>query len=80
MEEGRAKSLLIRTEAEGAEIGYIRLPKFYFEADGKPGCAADIATEVDKLVKEGCTGHHTRPSKQWRWITFRSRRHDRTFY
>ncbi|MBK8505561.1 MAG: carboxy terminal-processing peptidase [Saprospiraceae bacterium] len=56
LEEGRAKSLLIRTEAEGAEIGYIRLPKFYFEADGKPGCAADIATEVDKLVKEGAQG------------------------
>lgn len=56
LEEGRAKSLLIRTEAEGAEIGYIRLPKFYFEADGKPGCAEDIATEIEKLDKEGAKG------------------------
>lgn len=56
LEEGRAKSLLIRTETEGAEIGYIRLPKFYFEADGKPGCADDIATEIEKLDKEGAQG------------------------
>ncbi|MCB0668240.1 MAG: carboxy terminal-processing peptidase [Saprospiraceae bacterium] len=56
LEEGRAKSLLIRTETEGAEIGYIRLPKFYFEADGKPGCAEDIATEIEKLDKEGAKG------------------------
>lgn len=56
LEEGRAKSLLIRTETEGAEVGYIRLPKFYFEADGKPGCAADVATEIDKLVNEGAKG------------------------
>ncbi|MCB0688446.1 MAG: carboxy terminal-processing peptidase [Saprospiraceae bacterium] len=56
LEEGRAKSLLIRTEEEGADIGYIRLPKFYFEADGKPGCAQDIATEIEKLDKEGAKG------------------------
>ena len=56
LEEGRAKSLLIRTEEEGAEVGYIRLPKFYFEQDNKPGCAEDIATEVQKLVGEGAQG------------------------
>lgn len=56
LEEGRAKSVLIRTESEGAEVGYIRLPKFYFEADGKPGCAEDIATEIEKLEKEGAKG------------------------
>jgi carboxyl-terminal processing protease len=56
LEEGRAKSLLIRTESHGAEVGYIRLPKFYFEADGKPGCAEDIATEIKQLVREGAKG------------------------
>ncbi|NND33284.1 MAG: carboxy terminal-processing peptidase [Saprospiraceae bacterium] len=56
LEEGRAKSLLIRTEEQGAEIGYIRLPKFYFEQDNKPGCAEDIETEVNKLVQEGAQG------------------------
>lgn len=56
LEEGRAKSLLIRTESQGAEVGYIRLPKFYFEADGKPGCAEDIATEIKQLVREGAKG------------------------
>jgi len=56
LEEGRAKSLLIHSSTEDAEIGYIRLPKFYFEADNKPGCADDVATEIEKLSDEGAKG------------------------
>ncbi len=56
LEEGRAKSVLLKVEPEGAEVGYIRLPKFYFRADKKPGCAEDIKDEVEKLTSEGAQG------------------------
>lgn len=56
LEEGRAKSLMLSIGNEGAEVGYIRLPKFYFEDDGKPGCAEDVANEIEKLDQEGAKG------------------------
>ena len=56
LEEGKARSLLLSSEEEGPEVGYISLPKFYFEADGKPGCAEDVANEIKKLEKEGAQG------------------------
>ncbi len=56
LEEGKARSLLLSDGIEGPPIGYIRLPKFYFEADGKPGCAEDVANEIEKLQEEGAVG------------------------
>ena len=56
LEEGKARSLLLSSGADGPEVGYINLPKFYFEADGKPGCAEDVSSEIKKLEKEGAQG------------------------
>ncbi len=56
LEEGKASSLVLSAEEEGPDIGYIRLPKFYFEADGKPGCAEDVSSEIKKLQTEGVKG------------------------
>lgn len=56
LEEGRAKSALISTKIEGTEVGYISLPKFYFETNGQPGCAEDVSTQVSKLKAEGAKG------------------------
>ncbi len=56
LEDGKAKSLMLTSGEDGPEVGYINLPKFYFEADGKPGCAEDVETEIEKLEKEGAQG------------------------
>ena len=56
LEDGKAKSLLLSSGTEGPEVGYIDLPKFYFEADGKPGCSEDVSTEIKKLQSEGAQG------------------------
>ena len=56
LEEGKAKSLMLSSDTEGPDIGYIHLPKFYFEADGKPGCSEDVNTEIEKLEAEGAQG------------------------
>ena len=59
MEEGLAKSLILGTEAQGADkIGYIFLPKFYadFTAAGATSCAADVKKELEKLKAEQVRG------------------------
>ncbi len=56
IEEGKAKSLILSLEGEESKVGYIKLPKFYFEADGQPGCAEDVKTEVEKLSVAGVQG------------------------
>jgi carboxyl-terminal processing protease len=59
MEEGLAKSLILGTEAHGADkIGYIFLPKFYadFTSAGATSCAADVKKELDKLKAEQVRG------------------------
>ncbi|HNG90079.1 MAG TPA: PDZ domain-containing protein, partial [Saprospiraceae bacterium] len=46
MEEGFAKSLLLRSGADADKVGYIYLPKFYadFTPQGMTSCAADVAS------------------------------------
>jgi len=58
MEEGFAKSLILR-QGEGADkVGFIYLPKFYadFTSQGMTSCAADVAKEVEKLKRENVQG------------------------
>jgi carboxyl-terminal processing protease len=58
MEEGLAKSLLLRSEQTEPPVGYIYLPKFYadFTPKGVTSCAADVAKEIEKLKKEKVSG------------------------
>ena len=58
MEEGFAKSLILREGQDVDKIGYIYLPKFYadFTPQGLTSCAADVAKEVDKLKRESVKG------------------------
>lgn len=59
MEEGFAKSLILRQGAQSADkIGYIYLPKFYadFTPQGLTSCAADVAKEIEKLKAEEVKG------------------------
>ncbi|HND87310.1 MAG TPA: carboxy terminal-processing peptidase [Saprospiraceae bacterium] len=58
MEEGFAKSLLLRSGADADKVGYIYLPKFYadFTPQGMTSCAADVAKEVEKLKRENVKG------------------------
>jgi carboxyl-terminal processing protease len=58
MEETFAKSLILNTKDGKDKIGYIKLPRFYADFDNANGssCARDVATEVEKLKKEGVKG------------------------
>lgn len=58
MEEGFAKSLLLKTPSLQEKVGYIYLPKFYadFTPQGQTSCAQDVAKEIDKLKKENVKG------------------------
>lgn len=58
MEEGFAKSLLLRTGDSPDKVGFIYLPKFYadFTPQGMTSCAADVAKEVEKLKRENVKG------------------------
>jgi carboxyl-terminal processing protease len=58
MEETFAKSLILTTKDGKDKIGYIKLPRFYadFENANGSSCARDVATEVEKLKKEGIGG------------------------
>ncbi len=56
MEEGKARSVLLNLEGDEDKVGLIKLPKFYFEQNGLPGCAEDVSTEIEKLGKEGAIG------------------------
>lgn len=57
IEEGFAKSVII-SDAHGAGVGYINLPKFYADfnrANGKK-CAEDVRKELEKLRAEKVRG------------------------
>lgn len=58
IEETFAKSLILNTKDGKDKIGYIKLPRFYadFENANGSSCARDVATEVEKLKKEGVKG------------------------
>ncbi len=58
MEETFAKSLVLNTKDGKDKIGYIKLPRFYadFENANGSSCARDVATEVEKLKREGVSG------------------------
>jgi len=50
----KAKSALMSLDGTAENIGYIHLPKFYSSFEGPDGvsCAADIAKELDKLMRD----------------------------
>ncbi len=58
LDETFAKSLVIKSKDGKEKIGYIKLPRFYadFENSNGSSCARDMATEVEKLKKEGVKG------------------------
>ncbi len=57
MDEGFARSALLKQEGKDDKIGYIKLPRFYadFNDPNSPSAAKDIAEELNKLKKEGAT-------------------------
>ncbi|MBN8701787.1 MAG: carboxy terminal-processing peptidase [Bacteroidetes bacterium] len=56
LEETYAHSLILNNNK--SKIGYIKLPGFYSDFDGKGGrrCAVDVRTELNKLKKENVQG------------------------
>ncbi|MEM1321974.1 MAG: carboxy terminal-processing peptidase [Bacteroidota bacterium] len=58
LEEGYAKSVILDMPDVAANIGYIKLPRFYadFNYRGGPSCAEDIAKELEKLKNENVNG------------------------
>ncbi len=58
LDETYAKSALINNSASSANIGYIKLPKFYADFNKKDGrsCSKDVAIEVEKLKTENVGG------------------------
>ena len=54
LEETYAKSAILKTEGTDEGIGYIHLPKFYFDFNDSNGrrCATDVANEIKKLKAE----------------------------
>ena len=58
IDEGYAKSLLLKDKRSNSTIGYIYLPRFYADFDKADGhqCAADILVELEKLKKEQVEG------------------------
>lgn len=51
-----AKSFIIDDEETKKKVGYIKLPRFYFEFDGEKRSSTDMAMELDKLKKENVDG------------------------
>lgn len=58
LEETYAKSVILSENKAKKGIGYIKLPKFYadFTRQGGPGCADDVAREIEKLKAENVKG------------------------
>jgi len=56
MEEGYAKSALLKNGKD--KVGYIYLPQFYTDMNGRGGrtCSKDVKDEVQKLMKENIDG------------------------
>ncbi len=58
LSETYAKSSILKIEGSEANVGYIRLPKFYADFNGKEGrsCAKDVEQEIVKLRKQNVSG------------------------
>jgi carboxyl-terminal processing protease len=58
LDEGFAKSLILRQPQSAERIGYIRLPRFYADFESKDGraCANDMRLEIEKLKNENVKG------------------------
>lgn len=58
IDEGFAKSLIIQQEEQDKKIGYIKLPGFYadFEGKGSPNASDDVKKEIEKLAGENVSG------------------------
>ena len=56
LEEGRLQTMLLDLDGTIDQVGYIKLPKFYFEGPNTPGCAEDMETALDKLKEENVSG------------------------
>ncbi|OWY24204.1 tail-specific protease [Sphingobacteriales bacterium UPWRP_1] len=58
IEEGYAKSALVKDTQLATTTGYINLPKFYADFNHQDGrnCADDVAKEISKLKAEGVNG------------------------
>src|SRR5690606_39755320 len=58
IDEGFAKSLILTMEGVDEKLGYINLPGFYadFEGKGGPNSAEDIKKELEKLKAEKVDG------------------------
>lgn len=57
MDEGFARSAILKLDETNEKVGIIRLPKFYadFNDPKNPSAAKDIAVELNKLNKAGAT-------------------------
>ncbi len=55
MDEGFARSAIMKMEGMEEKVGYIRLPRFYadFNDPNSPSAAKDIAEEIEKLKASG---------------------------
>lgn len=51
-----AKSFFIEDNEIGKKVGYIKLPRFYFEFDGDKRSSTDMAIELEKMKKENVDG------------------------
>lgn len=58
LDEGKAKSAIVRHPEIIDNIGYIRLPRFYADFERKDGnsCSKDIAIELEKLKEKNVNG------------------------
>ncbi len=58
LDEGFAKSAILKHSEIIDNIGYIRLPKFYadFERENGSSCSKDVAAEIEKLKKLNVKG------------------------
>jgi carboxyl-terminal processing protease len=58
IDEGYAKSLIIKADDKSDRIGYIWLPRFYADFDKADGhqCSEDVEKEIEKLKKENIKG------------------------
>jgi len=51
-----AKSFFIEDKEISKKVGYIKLPRFYFEFDGDKRSSTDMAIELEKMKKENVDG------------------------
>jgi carboxyl-terminal processing protease len=58
IDEGYAKSLIIKDSSGQEQYGYIKLPRFYADFENAKGrfCSKDVAQELEKLKNEGVKG------------------------